>query len=242
MTPDAKPADVLCRACGYSGAIDTYEPSLAVYSDCRCPKCGSTNNQHNSAYMEQIQQAFRRADKAKKEAGANIKSAESPKWSEVKEVPCPDCYGGHFKPCNVCGDSGVALLRVDPPQTPDTLPVDHHQACAEARRKKIDQATEALMEWLKVGSYGLDQEAMLTELERRVLKFRSDVDQAGWDAVATSVTPKTEGIAPIANCACVNHDAWECAWIRDGRRARDDHDRRKCECVCHYDDRDDDPV
>lgn len=30
---------------------------------------------------------------------------------ETKEVPCPDCYGGHFKPCNICGDSGVALLR-----------------------------------------------------------------------------------------------------------------------------------
>lgn len=26
------------------------------------------------------------------------------------QVPCPDCYGGHFRPCNVCGDSGVAWL------------------------------------------------------------------------------------------------------------------------------------
>lgn len=67
------------------------------------------------------------------------------------------------------------------------MSLDHRRACAEARRKKIDHATEALKEWLKVGSYGLDQEAMLTELERRVLKFRSDVDQAGCDAVATSV-------------------------------------------------------
>lgn len=25
------------------------------------------------------------------------------------EIPCPDCYGGHFKPCQWCGDSGVAL-------------------------------------------------------------------------------------------------------------------------------------
>lgn len=31
----------------------------------------------------------------------------------VSEVPCPDCYGGHFKPCNICGDSGVALIQVD---------------------------------------------------------------------------------------------------------------------------------
>lgn len=30
---------------------------------------------------------------------------------ETNEVPCPDCYGGHFKPCNFCGDSGVALVK-----------------------------------------------------------------------------------------------------------------------------------
>lgn len=21
-------------------------------------------------------------------------------------APCPECYGGHFKPCQVCGDTG----------------------------------------------------------------------------------------------------------------------------------------
>jgi hypothetical protein len=31
---------------------------------------------------------------------------------KTKEVPCPDCYGGHFRPCNICGDSGVANLVV----------------------------------------------------------------------------------------------------------------------------------
>lgn len=25
------------------------------------------------------------------------------------EIPCPECYGGHFRPCQVCGDSGIAL-------------------------------------------------------------------------------------------------------------------------------------
>jgi len=28
----------------------------------------------------------------------------------MKIVPCPDCYGGHFRPCQVCGDSGTAFL------------------------------------------------------------------------------------------------------------------------------------
>jgi hypothetical protein len=32
---------------------------------------------------------------------------------KTKEVPCPDCYGGHFRPCNICGDSGVALLVIE---------------------------------------------------------------------------------------------------------------------------------
>jgi hypothetical protein len=31
----------------------------------------------------------------------------------TKEVPCPDCYGGHFKPCNICGDSGVATVYIE---------------------------------------------------------------------------------------------------------------------------------
>ena len=33
--------------------------------------------------------------------------------NKTKEIPCPDCYGGHFKPCSICGDSGIALLVVE---------------------------------------------------------------------------------------------------------------------------------
>lgn len=36
---------------------------------------------------------------------------------QTKEVVCPDCYGGHFKPCNICGDSGVALIQVEAKET-----------------------------------------------------------------------------------------------------------------------------
>ena len=35
----------------------------------------------------------------------------------AKEVPCPDCYGGHFRPCQMCGDSGWALLVESPNAT-----------------------------------------------------------------------------------------------------------------------------
>lgn len=44
-------------------------------------------------------------------------------------------------------------------------------------------------------------------------------------------------------CACVSHDAMDCARIRDGFDTDDEHwDHRKCECVCHCrsDDDDDD--
>lgn len=29
-------------------------------------------------------------------------------WGEVmaKETACPNCYGGHFRPCQWCGDTG----------------------------------------------------------------------------------------------------------------------------------------
>jgi len=27
----------------------------------------------------------------------------------VQRIPCPDCYGGHFRPCQTCGDSGHVL-------------------------------------------------------------------------------------------------------------------------------------
>lgn len=45
-----------------------------------------------------------------KELMSNNMSEEIEK---TKEVPCPDCYGGHFKPCNLCGDSGFALLLIE---------------------------------------------------------------------------------------------------------------------------------
>jgi hypothetical protein len=29
---------------------------------------------------------------------------------KIKEISCPCCYGGHFKPCQACSDSGIANL------------------------------------------------------------------------------------------------------------------------------------
>lgn len=56
--PSAKGLDIVCRACGYAGGIETYEPCMSVYNDCRCPKCGSTNNQHNADYKARLYDAM----------------------------------------------------------------------------------------------------------------------------------------------------------------------------------------
>jgi len=31
---------------------------------------------------------------------------------KTEDVPCPSCYGGHFRPCQMCGDTGVAQKYV----------------------------------------------------------------------------------------------------------------------------------
>lgn len=49
---------ILCRSCGYAGEINTYRPSLSPYADCKCPQCGSTNNQHNDDYNARLRKAW----------------------------------------------------------------------------------------------------------------------------------------------------------------------------------------
>lgn len=45
---------VICRACGYQDDIRTFHPALSAYNDIKCPKCGSTNNQHNTEYQRRM--------------------------------------------------------------------------------------------------------------------------------------------------------------------------------------------
>jgi hypothetical protein len=53
--------------------------------------------------------------------------------------------------------------------------------------------------------------------------------------------PKVQPVQPESiPCACVSHDATDCARIRDGLSTDDPrYERRKCECVCHSTDTDD---
>ena len=44
---------VACGRCGFSGKLSEYKPCFG-YNDIRCPKCGSTENEHNLEYMRRI--------------------------------------------------------------------------------------------------------------------------------------------------------------------------------------------
>ena len=35
---------------------------------------------------------------------------ETPEPKPAIEQDCPDCYGGHFRPCQVCGDTGRVVF------------------------------------------------------------------------------------------------------------------------------------
>lgn len=59
VEPQVRSSAVLCRSCGYEGNIETYDPCISPYNDCRCPKCGSTNNQHNDDYQENLYAAMK---------------------------------------------------------------------------------------------------------------------------------------------------------------------------------------
>ena len=45
---------VKCRSCNYEGEVNMYSPCASPYQDIRCPKCGSTNNEHNSEYQKRL--------------------------------------------------------------------------------------------------------------------------------------------------------------------------------------------
>ena len=57
--------NIICRSCGYIGDINTYQPSFSIHNDCRCPKCYSTDNDHNDRFQESLVAAWKKHDAAK---------------------------------------------------------------------------------------------------------------------------------------------------------------------------------
>lgn len=58
---------ILCESCKFFGEISEYNPSMSLYSDIRCSKCGSTNNQHNSDYHKRLDEAMKGEARAAQE-------------------------------------------------------------------------------------------------------------------------------------------------------------------------------
>lgn len=51
--------EVTCRSCGFVACVSEYVPSFSVYNEIRCPKCGSTNNEHNTKYQLRLSEAMK---------------------------------------------------------------------------------------------------------------------------------------------------------------------------------------
>lgn len=89
-TPTAEPlapltgSAILCESCGYSGAIGTYLPSMSPTADCRCPKCGSTNNEHNADYADHLRRAWNC-----KHVGTLVEGGKSANGHPL--LKCTDC-------------------------------------------------------------------------------------------------------------------------------------------------------
>jgi hypothetical protein len=43
----------------------------------------------------------------------------------TKQIACPNCYGGHFRPCQWCGDTGRVTLESDASAVSKTPDVKH---------------------------------------------------------------------------------------------------------------------
>jgi phage FluMu protein Com len=54
---------VHCRSCNYFGVLESFAPCYSVYNDIKCPKCGSTNNEHNAQYQRQLNAAMHKEEK-----------------------------------------------------------------------------------------------------------------------------------------------------------------------------------
>lgn len=55
-----EPDLIVCKSCGYLGVIESFEMSFSVYNDVKCPKCGSTNCDHNSNYQKELFAAIKK--------------------------------------------------------------------------------------------------------------------------------------------------------------------------------------
>lgn len=94
---------VRCDACGYTGAVGTYLPAISLHADCLCPRCGSTDNQHNAKYADRLRKAWNCKHEGTLVAGGTTTGGE------------PTLH------CTECGSYGLAWSMRGEPRP------DHHE-------------------------------------------------------------------------------------------------------------------
>lgn len=130
--------------------------------------------------------------------------------------PCAECYGGHFKPCQICGDSGWIEIQPMATKKTDTLTLAYAmdalareiQSGDGIANAAIAEAADRLRETLKANERldGLlaqrDERivALLQEVEERRRDAQKDMALVGrlrralTDAIATYDTTRNETI------------------------------------------------
>lgn len=101
---------------------------------------------------------------------AFMKIAKRHKKEAPKLEPCPHCYGGHFRPCQTCGDSGLVEIVPDVGNT-------------ERWRMKSKSAINRNMQELSaLCDYGSPIEARIAQAMRHTLQW-SKGSTEGWPSL-----------------------------------------------------------
>lgn len=132
---------VICETCGYAGSIETYLPSFSMMADCKCPKCGSTNNQHNAGHAAQIRKAWNcKHTGTLSDAGLTQNDLRLPllKCSECGSVGLDWSMRGEPMPKEKLGTHELRCM--DSPSTQTILPAHLRDdasflQCSKCRRK-----------------------------------------------------------------------------------------------------------
>ncbi len=55
----------VCNRCHFRGTMGNFDPSMGLYSDIKCPDCGSTDIDINFEYSKRMSEAMRKHEEGK---------------------------------------------------------------------------------------------------------------------------------------------------------------------------------
>lgn len=102
---------------------------------------------------------------------------------------CPDCGNTQC----LCKEVAADEARAQSSFAASTGSANWRDACATARKARLNQGLRTLASWAQSRAMGEhDDETTLTILERKTAELRAAVNKAGWDSVAESYSPNTK--------------------------------------------------